>query len=169
MLELFGGTYQTIISQTIIVNISPYKTLRTLWSKPLKLYIYYQVVWYYDQLLNTLEKIVDKWFGVWYTSIEPVEASISVAQVSGYYSLLVFSYPGLAALLQAQRARVLRRDNFTPSIIHNTKPLSFDIKPYSLYKFMCGLIQKPYSFSMFLYAQYGGLVVCRIPRKCGLI
>lgn len=79
-------------------------------------------------------------------------------------------YPGIfGSEAAAQRARVLRRDTFTPSIIHNTKPLSFDIKPLCFDKFICGLIQKPYSFSMFLYAQYGGLVVCRIPRKCGLI
>jgi hypothetical protein len=37
----------------------------------------------------------------------------------------------------------------TPSIRTNTKPLSFDIKPYSLYKFICGLIEKPSYFAMF--------------------
>jgi hypothetical protein len=46
-----------------------------------------------------------------------------------------FKFPGIfGSGAAAQRARVLRRDNKTPSIRYNTKPLSFDIKPLCLIK-----------------------------------
>jgi hypothetical protein len=49
----------------------------------------------------------------------------------------------------AQRARVSKRIPHTPSIIHNTKPLSFDIKPLCFDKFICGLTRKHACFAMF--------------------
>jgi hypothetical protein len=59
---------------------------------------------------------------------------------------MVWIPPHLGSGAAAQRARVLRKHTKSPSINNNTKPLSFDIKPYSLYKFMCGLIQKSHVF-----------------------
>jgi hypothetical protein len=55
----------------------------------------------------------------------------------------------LAALLQPKGPGYYESIPKSPSIRTNTKPLSFDIKPYSLFKFIYGFDQKPHSFYIF--------------------